>query len=429
MASTKTADAALKSLDSGGVKLGTTFTDVGTASDRTAPKVHNLRTALTSFDGVLASMGVNIGTEVRGLTDLADASGKTFTQLGLVATAGLAAGAALGGWKLGRLISEFFELDKVIGNATAKMMGWGDLTGTTVSAQQDVVTRAIERGAAATITYTEALKFNDAWQKTRLGTFAADAAQMKLNAEEQKKLNIEAERWGLIMAELNSAGGNWAKTLEGMNGTVVEAVKFYLQAGVSQGTLAQAYALTATQVKAVATAMSEELAMAKVLNDFITTASANQAALDARAMASIEAKTKALRDATAQAIAFNEAFLAKELKTALAQDAINAAGGVDTSQMHSGQRGPGINQVLAESSKFRNTFSLGATLPHFASGGPVLRDGPIFAHAGEFVTPKGGAGTTVTNHIYVNGTADDVARQIADKIKRSLMQSTKLVPS
>ena len=28
---------------------------------------------------------------------------------------------------------------------------------------------------------------------------------------------------------------------------------------------------------------------------------------------------------------------------------------------------------------------------HFATGGPVTEDGPIFAHAGEYVVPKGGA--------------------------------------
>jgi hypothetical protein len=47
--------------------------------------------------------------------------------------------------------------------------------------------------------------------------------------------------------------------------------------------------------------------------------------------------------------------------------------------------------------------------------------------ASGYFTP--GGGSTVTNHIYVNGTAEDVARQIADKVTRTLMRSTKVVPS
>jgi hypothetical protein len=61
-------------------------------------------------------------------------------------------------------------------------------------------------------------------------------------------------------------------------------------------------------------------------------------------MASIEAKTKALRDAEAAALAFNAAFLATALADALAQDKLNFGGPVDPSVLHSGQRGPGINQ-------------------------------------------------------------------------------------
>lgn len=38
----------------------------------------------------------------------------------------------------------------------------------------------------------------------------------------------------------------------------------------------------------------------------------------------------------------------------------------------------------------------GSGLQGFADGGPVLKDGPIYAHAGEYVLPKGGAGGGIT---------------------------------
>lgn len=80
---------------------------------------------------------------------------------------------------------------------------------------------------------------------------------------------------------------------------------------------------------------------------------------------------------------------------------------------------------------------LSGTHPLRAAGGPgvagtsylVGEKGPELYTPGAsgFFTPGGGGSTNIT--IYVNGTAEDVARQIADKIKRSLMQSAKLVPS
>jgi hypothetical protein len=41
------------------------------------------------------------------------------------------------------------------------------------------------------------------------------------------------------------------------------------------------------------------------------------------------------------------------------------------------------------------------------------------------ISPNGG-GVTVTNHIYVNGTAADVAKQVAAEILRTVKQGTKL---
>jgi hypothetical protein len=418
---------------------------VEVAATRTAPKVHNLRTALSSFDGVLASMGVNIGTEIRGLTDLGDAAGKTFTQLGLIATAGLAAGAALAGWKIGRLVAEFFDLDKAIGNTTAKMLGWGDVAGQQAGAKQDTINKAIRDGADANISYAAAIEFNTATVKRNQDGLKAHTQELKDDAAFLKQLAEEQHRWGLIMEELNTAGANWFKTLQGVDGEVVAAVKFYLEAGVSQHTLAEAYALTAVQVRAVATAMSEEHAMAKILMDFNTTAAVNQAALDARAMASIEAKTQKLREATAQAIAFNEAFLQNALATAQATDQALFGGPVDTSVLHSGARGPGVNQGgqipfggVGTRTDFSNTFALGAAVPRRASGGPVSggqsyvvgeRGPELFTPGSSGGITANGGGTTV--NVYITqplGTPAEIVRVIGPAVIAALKNSGTRLP-
>ncbi len=59
------------------------------------------------------------------------------------------------------------------------------------------------------------------------------------------------------MVELNSVGTGWQGTLETINGDVVEAIKYYLAAGVSQKALGDAFGLSAPQVKAVESAMKD----------------------------------------------------------------------------------------------------------------------------------------------------------------------------
>lgn len=66
------------------------------------------------------------------------------------------------------------------------------------------------------------------------------------------------------MAELSEVGDGWKGTLLTIDGAVVEAIRYYLQAGVAQGALATAYGLTATQVKAVASAIKEETEARKI---------------------------------------------------------------------------------------------------------------------------------------------------------------------
>lgn len=71
-----------------------------------------------------------------------------------------------------------------------------------------------------------------------------------------------------------------------------------------------------------------------------------------------------------------------------------------------------------------------------ASGGPVSSGGTYLVgengpelfspQSSGVISPNGGGGPMVTNHIYVNGTAADVARQVADQIMKTLMRSQKL---
>jgi hypothetical protein len=63
-------------------------------------------------------------------------------------------------------------------------------------------------------------------------------------------------------------------------------------------------------------------------------------------------------------------------------------------------------------------------LPGFAEGGPVLRDGPIYAHAGETVVPKGGGGAgggTTVIQLHLDGKV--VAQVVHDHHTKAMKQS------
>lgn len=112
------------------------------ASRRARGETDGLRTSFQAFDGVLASLGLNLGPQIRGIEDIASASGKSASQLGKLATAGLAVGAGVAGWGFGRLIADFAGTDKAIGDATAKFLGWGDVAAQESAAGADAFARA-----------------------------------------------------------------------------------------------------------------------------------------------------------------------------------------------------------------------------------------------------------------------------------------------
>ena len=81
---------------------------------------------------------------------------------------------------------------------------------------------------------------------------------------------IEAHKtFTKAVTDVNSAGQGWKGTLDSIDGSTVEAIKYYLQAGVAQGTLATYYGLTATQIKSVASEITNETAQHKLEGDAV----------------------------------------------------------------------------------------------------------------------------------------------------------------
>jgi hypothetical protein len=143
-----------------------------------------------------------------------------------------------------------------------------------------------------------------------------------LEKETTKGLNAETQRQIDITNDLNASAAGWQATLDTIDGKVVEGIKFYLSAGVSQGELAKAYGLTAQQVKAVAISLDD---YATALN---ATADLEKAELDRRKeinafdLKATNDRVLAEFQKKQAAEASEAAFLKANLADAQAQDAI-----------------------------------------------------------------------------------------------------------
>jgi transposase len=111
------------------------------------------------------------------------------------------------------------------------------------------------------------LALGDSAEKVAEGLGISLQSVKKLE-ESQREAATATDKFNDAMKELNATGQGWYGTLQTIDGETVEAVKYYLDAGVSQDKLATAYGLTAVQVKAVSDAMKEEADMVKFLDDF-----------------------------------------------------------------------------------------------------------------------------------------------------------------
>jgi hypothetical protein len=181
-AASKDGQAAFKGMETSVASLNAvTTTTQGTLNAFSAAHVRDEATALraavetggqgwSDYSGMVRGATQTLSeikfSDVRaGLNGVAEGSGITVTELGLLDSAGMVLGAGIAGWGIGRAISDFLGLDDAIGRVTARMFGLGNLTGQEMAAKQDSINLAVSRGANAMITYAAALEFNDKWVK------------------------------------------------------------------------------------------------------------------------------------------------------------------------------------------------------------------------------------------------------------------------
>jgi phage host-nuclease inhibitor protein Gam len=139
------ADVSLKGMEGGAVKVESAMTQMATTP--LAP-TNTFRESLGQVDQALAATGINVGKYGRGLAEIAEMSGKTVSQLGLLASGASAVAAAMAGWNIGRAIAEFTGLDAAVQKTWASLLGWETAAEGSASATAEFVKRIQEQNDA-----------------------------------------------------------------------------------------------------------------------------------------------------------------------------------------------------------------------------------------------------------------------------------------
>ena len=289
----------LRELEGAGMSTGNAFGDMAEG--------------LGAADRVLSTVGVNLSRPIGALRELGNVAGLTFEKLGFFGSLGLAASVGVATFELTKMGAEFLGLDTAIGNATAKLLGWGDVAAANATAQTDALALATQRAGYAVTTVTEAIRVNTEWNAKNaaaLNTGAQRLAdwdrqiskvrqsgdletitrELKEGSSTVKQL---AERFGIsaeaithytnrakesatildklrekeradlkkvsdAQAELNQLGGGWRDTLLTIAPATAAAATAALALGGAQSTIATAMSLSEVQVSALNKALQEQ---------------------------------------------------------------------------------------------------------------------------------------------------------------------------
>jgi len=289
----------LKELEGAGASTGNAFGDMAEG--------------LGAADRVLSTVGVNLSKPIGALRELGNVSGLTFEKLGAFGSLGLAASVGVATFELTKMGAEFIGLDTAIGNATAKLLGWGDVAAANATAQTDALALATQRAGYAVTTVTEAIRVNTEWNAKHAASLNTGAQRLAdwdrqiskvRNSGDLETITRElkegsstvkqlAERFGIsaeaithytnrakessaileklrekeradlkkvsdAQAELNQLGGGWRTTLETILPATAAAATAALALGGAQSTIATAMNLSEVQVSALNKALQEQ---------------------------------------------------------------------------------------------------------------------------------------------------------------------------
>lgn len=146
-------------------------------------ETQGLHQAYGAFDSVLSAAGINIGKEVKALSEVSTALSGTTQNLGLFATAGLAVGTAMAAFNLTRMLEQIAGVDKTLDNFFAKwgskIMGFGDTEAAAAGARADVLAKASQTAGRAITDLSEAMRINEESSRKHMLAVDTSAGRIK----------------------------------------------------------------------------------------------------------------------------------------------------------------------------------------------------------------------------------------------------------
>lgn len=174
----QTAQAQLRGFETSTTRAATSLNLTTTTVGRTSQAFGALSTGLGQVDRTLAAFGMNIGPQVSALREM---EAVTMAAAGGFSAIGIAA-LATGGLILAAT-TDWNKVNQAIANATASLMGWGDLNKETAL--------AVAQNAAATKRAAEEEKELAAEQKRSAEQRAKFVAQWQRDVDQRNRLAVE----------------------------------------------------------------------------------------------------------------------------------------------------------------------------------------------------------------------------------------------
>lgn len=396
-------------------KLDTNLRLVDSSSLRSSNSFGQLSQGLATADKTLAAFGVHIGPEIHALDEMSQASGKTASQIGLIGTASLVAAAALGGWNIGRKIAEFFDLDNKVAHLADSIFHLGLATQES-GAKQDSINLAIKRGADATITYAQAIQFNQDWvnknteaQKVHNKEVEQSAKVANAAAEAQQRLT-EAQRKHITDIGDKLFGADDIKRAQDYADAVGRVENVSILSADAQKELAEVMqaGIDAMAREGIATdslsSKFAELMLAATETSRAITATSEHFESDAERM-------KREADELAKAMKENFVIIGDAAQEQAARTSLSWSQAMDAVRAGQGTLS-GTIQSIAPGAP-------GSTVRYDDFGNPYGYV-PGVNNPGQVFPSPGGATQGFINNFYVNGTGQDVARVVNDELTRMM---------
>jgi hypothetical protein len=447
------------------------FDQITEASGRTAGAGQTLRQSYQQVDGVLNALGVHIGPQVKALSDLMSVFTKGVSTLGLFASAGIAAAAAIAAFKLGSWIAEWTGLDKEIGKAATSLQSWALIKlGVDPRDVRDLAdafmatSSAIDQAKASGMSYADVIRARMAditaaldKEKDWAATLAATQREVRGISAARAEEIILADKAGASAEELKNKYGVTAAGLQVLIERMRVSADQTDKHAAAQLKAADAAKKHADELKRAAEAALEladkqAAAMRQYYNwlgerrmeDEAARMAVEQAAQQQRAAAIAEqtqmvedayqATVTAAQAATAAQVVSSDTAGAAIAATGEAHAAMGAAAVVATGQASAGYAG--MAQQAAQSAEA--IYASMAKMQYMAQIRAIEATQPwnmptsagAYWQMSKIPVPRmpgaGGAGATITNTFNITDTESNIARRVSEEIMRTVRAGTQL---